>query len=345
MKKTLTRVILPALLVAFAFGAWAWRGLSDFELQDADSTPLRFRAGHAELAGTLVLPRHRRAAPIALLVHGDGPRTRFDQDHYLPLVNSLLAAGIGVFSWDKAGVGDSGGDWLDQSMADRADETRAAWLRVREATAGAHPIGLLGFSQGGWVVPRVASAFRPAFSAIVGGAVSWRAQGMYYTRQRMEAQGADRAAIERRLRAEYADNDRLFGAAHAPADPRARPDIAPRRFRFITLNYAEDATSALATMQGPVLALWGAWDRNVDPIDEANAYRRAFAGHPDHLAEIAPGATHALLRARWFDYQLESDWPLWKQALFACLGRRAYEPGALARLTGWINAQAAPGAD
>ncbi|WP_232448739.1 hypothetical protein [Burkholderia ubonensis] len=54
---------------------------------------------------------------------------------------------------------------------------------------------------------------------------------------------------------------------------------------------------------------------------------------------IVPDATHALLRARWFDYQLESDWPAWKRLLFMSLGRRAYEPGALGMIAGWINAQ------
>jgi uncharacterized protein len=338
--------VLGGFVLALAFGIWAWRGLSDFELHDADTTTLRFRVGDTERVGTLVLPRGRPAAPIALLVHGDGPRTRFDQDHYLPLINRLLVAGIGVFSWDKAGVGDSGGDWLAQSMADRAAETRAAWLRVRDATAGsAHPIGLLGFSQGGWVIPRVARADRPAFSVIVGGAVSWRTQGMYYTRQRMKRQGIDDATIAQRVRAEYADNDRVFGAPHAPADPRARPDIEPRRFRFIALNYPEDATAALAAMQGPVLAVWGGRDLNVDPVDGAQRYRAAFAGHPDQQTVIVPDATHALLRARWFDYQLDSDWPLWKQALFVGLGQRAYEPGAIERIAGWINAQAARRAD
>ncbi|WP_198387967.1 hypothetical protein [Burkholderia ubonensis] len=57
------------------------------------------------------------------------------------------------------------------------------------------------------------------------------------------------------------------------------------------------------------------------------------------LPARVPDATHALLRARWFNYQLESDWPAWKKRLFMSLGRRAYEPGALGMIAGWINAQ------
>lgn len=82
-----------------------------------DLAPLRstFHAGDADLVGTLALPAHAPDTPIALLVHGDGPRTRFSDDAMLPLVNSLLDAGIGVFAWDKQGTGRSSGDWLAQS--------------------------------------------------------------------------------------------------------------------------------------------------------------------------------------------------------------------------------------
>ncbi|WP_198387712.1 hypothetical protein [Burkholderia ubonensis] len=80
-------------------------------------------------------------------------------------------------------------------------------------------------------------------------------------------------------------------------------------------------------------------ERNVDPVDDANAYSRAFGSRADRRVVIVPDATHALLRARWFDYQLESDWPAWKKLLLMSLGRRAYEPGALGMIAGWINAQ------
>ncbi|WP_232437814.1 alpha/beta hydrolase family protein [Burkholderia ubonensis] len=158
-------------------------------------------------------------------------------------------------------------------------------------------IGLLGFSQGGWVIPRVANEVRPAFSVIVGGAVNWRRQGVYLTRQRMQREGAAPDRIAARIAAELKSNDAIFGRPGARADPRARPDIEPRRFGFIARNYAEDASRALATMQGPVLAVWGGQDRNVDPVDDANAYSRAFGSRADRRIVMVPDATHALLRA------------------------------------------------
>ncbi|MBN3818951.1 alpha/beta hydrolase [Paraburkholderia sp. Se-20369] len=341
MKRT-TFVCLGIAVVAallLALGAFMLSGLSDFELKNARVTTLTFRSGDAELVGTLALPAHAPDAPIALLVHGDGPRDRFSDSAMLPLVNRLLDAGIGVFAWDKQGIGRSGGDWLGQSMQDRADETRAAMLRVRAAVGPENKIGLLGFSQGGWVIPRVANTVRPAFSVIVGAAVSWRRQGTYLTRQQLQATGMQPERIDATLAAERRANDDIFGRADAPADPRRRPDIEPRRFGFIARNYAEDSSQAIATMRGPVLAVWGAQDRNVDPVDEANAYTHAFAGRAGRQVVIVPGATHALLRARWFDYQLESDWPRWKTWLYMALGRDAYAPGTLGPIAAWIRAQ------
>ncbi|MCL4636205.1 alpha/beta hydrolase [Burkholderia sp.] len=335
-------VIVGIALVAFACvaaGALALRGLSEFELKGATVSTLTFHAGDAHLVGTLALPAHAPDAPIALLVHGDGPRTRFADDAMLPLVNSLLDAGIGVFAWDKQGTGRSSGDWLAQSMQDRANETVAAMARVRAAAGPAHKIGLVGFSQGGWVIPRVANAVRPAFSVIVGGAVNWRRQGTYLTRQQLAATGLQPDRIDATLAAERRENDAIFGRADAPADPARRPDIEPRRFGFIALNYREDASQALATMQGPVLAVWGALDRNVDPADEANAYAHAFGNRPDRRVVVVPGATHALLRGRWFDYQLESDWPKWKTWLYMALGRHAYAPDTLGPIEAWIRSQ------
>ncbi|WP_455774128.1 alpha/beta hydrolase family protein, partial [Burkholderia stabilis] len=108
MKRLVIAGIAFVLLVLAALTAFVLRGLSDFELKGADVSTLTFHAGGADLVGTLALPAHAPDAPIVLLVHGDGPRTRFADDAMLPLVNSLLDAGIGVFAWDKQGTGRSG---------------------------------------------------------------------------------------------------------------------------------------------------------------------------------------------------------------------------------------------
>ena len=96
-----------------------------------------------------------------------------------------------MYSWDKAGVGDSSGDWLQQSMSDRATETIAAMKAVQAATKDfGNPIGFMGFSQAGWVLPKVATQVSAdTWFVIVGGATNWRAQGAYFTTRRLMSEG------------------------------------------------------------------------------------------------------------------------------------------------------------
>ena len=85
---------------------------SDFELDDhaLAITPINFTSKTDTLSGTLILPNQNN-----IRVHDDGAQDRFSNSGYLPLINSLLDAGIGVYIWDKAGVGESQGNWLLQS--------------------------------------------------------------------------------------------------------------------------------------------------------------------------------------------------------------------------------------
>ncbi|WP_100158250.1 alpha/beta hydrolase family protein [Proteus columbae] len=104
---------------------------SDFELGDHTSTitPISFSSKKDILSGTLILPNQNNTKAVAILVHGDGAQDRFSNSGYLPLINSLLDAGIGVYTWDKAGVGESQGNWLLQSMQDRADEAQTLLVK------------------------------------------------------------------------------------------------------------------------------------------------------------------------------------------------------------------------
>ncbi|WP_260081260.1 alpha/beta hydrolase family protein [Phaeobacter inhibens] len=123
------------------------------------------------------------------MVHGDGPQDRVSGGGYAPLINVFLDQGIAVASWDKPGVGASGGNWLHQSMADRASETSAA-LSLLNQRFDDMALGAVGFSQAGWVLPQLTR--RDAdFLVLVGPAVSWQDQGDYYTRVRLAQDGLD----------------------------------------------------------------------------------------------------------------------------------------------------------
>jgi alpha-beta hydrolase superfamily lysophospholipase len=336
--------LIFAAVTMLAVVAAALAGLSDFDLSDRARQDIAFSSGSGKIAGTLLLPAPSPAPPpVVLIVHGDGPQDRYSADGYIPLINALLDAGIGVFSWDKPGIGESEGDWRKQSMDDRASEARAAHDAVRRAAGrkvGA--IGYLGFSQAGWVLPTLArDPDTDAFFVLVGGAVNWQRQGAYLTRSRLQgldwSEDAIAAEIDRQAAAVAALDDTPDVSARIDAAARLF-GISHERAGFVLRNRDADATEALRKAGAPFLALWGEDDLNVDAATNAEDYARLLLpNHPANRVEIIPGATHGLLHSWLFNYQLPQDMPWWARAAFVALGRHAYATDGIATIAGWID--------
>lgn len=338
-----------AVLVLLAVGLiLTFSRITDFELPPDDRQIVSFSQGGNALEGTLITAS--TDGPVVVLVHGDGPQDRWSGSGYLPLVNTLLDAGISVFSWDKPGVGASTGNWLHQSMTDRADETAAAVAALGQLPGiGQRSIGLLGFSQAGWVLPRVpALTDDVSFLVLMGGAINWQSQGRYYAAIRLEREGKTPAEIATELARQAATHrawfagDTTYGEYLAAERATGRNEdqiLSEDRFRFVRLNYREDARSDIAGLTLPVLVMSGAEDLNADPLETVSAYRSLLDGvHPMSRFRIVPDATHSLLSADRYDYQLPDQWPVAAQVRFVLSGRDAYEGDVLGTVTDWIVA-------
>jgi pimeloyl-ACP methyl ester carboxylesterase len=336
MKKLLLFLISATLLTVIGATFWVVRGLSDFDLTGHIIREVSFEVAGAVLSGTLVMPIDAINPPIALIVHGDGAQDRFSDGGYLPFINTLVDAGIGIFSWDKAGVGKSGGNWLDQTMDDRADEALAALQAISALDdVDLDQVGFLGFSQAGWVLPRVASRTTPAFTVIIGGAVSWRDQGTYYSRIRMSAEGVPQEEIEQRLIGRIIRNDLLFNK-YSKITAMIDPD--PARFRFVYGAYWEDSINTISSMTGPVLAIWGEDDLNVDARSDSIIFQEKLKPLArDRHVVMVPKATHGLLRSDLFNYQLPSDWPWYLQYVFLGMGREAFAHQSVEQIADWVR--------
>lgn len=333
-------------LLLLSAGVLVAQGLSDYELSGHPQRDITFTHNGTELSGTLVLPSGLPSAPVLLLVHGDGPQDRFASGGYLPLMNALLDNGIGVYNWDKPGIGASSGDWLRQSMNDRAAEALAAFEAVKNTTeASGNPVGFLGFSQAGWVLPSVATQVSTDTPFIlVGAATNWKQQGAYYATVRLTAEGYSDTEVRSMVQRQLEQNEQLF---EPPVSYERylelttdHPPMSEARYGFVALNYAADSTDTLPRIQAPILVLFGEDDLNVDARREAVIYQQSLAGnHPANAVVVWPDATHSLLKSRWFNHQLPSQIPWYSNAYALMAGRHIYAPGVIDRLSEWFLRQ------
>src|SRR5437868_4927420 len=130
---------------------------------------VRFSNGDVQLAGTLISPNTRGRHPAIILVHGSGAE---DREYMLPFARFLIRRGVAVLGYDKRGVGGSTGDWHAAPFEDLAGDVVAAfdYLKTRPDIDRTR-IGLLGWSQAGWVMPLAAvRAPQLAFLISVSGA-------------------------------------------------------------------------------------------------------------------------------------------------------------------------------
>jgi len=113
----------------------------------------------ANLAGTIYRPKNAYASVV--IVHGSGQESRMTE-----FAELLANNGIFVLTYDKRGVGKSGGVYAGPEVGTNnvdslninllAKDARAALKKIQHYNNGT-PIGLLGFSQAGWIIPIAAN--------------------------------------------------------------------------------------------------------------------------------------------------------------------------------------------
>ncbi|MEC4020327.1 alpha/beta hydrolase family protein [Streptomyces sp. H27-D2] len=285
------------LIVAGLGGVVLWQ--NSYEMKER-RVSIR-QDGHT-LDGVLTEP-DGGAAPhgLVVFVHGDGPIDATHEGGYRPIWEALARAGYASLSWNKPGVAGSPGDWLEQSMDDRADETAAAiaWARSRPDIDGDR-IGLWGASQAGWVLPKTAAKTAVDFVIAVSPAVNWLQQGRYNLLAQLRADGAPASEIDK----EVAESDavRRLMKRHASFEEYVKamggPDgMTADRWRFISRNHTADAKADLRALRGvPVLLVLAGHDLNVDTADTERVYRRELAAGGGLEVKRYPDAGHSLLK-------------------------------------------------
>jgi hypothetical protein len=114
-------------------------------------------APDVQLAGTLTLPDGPGPHPVVVTMSGSGAQDRDESlrpittlKPFAILADALTSAGVGVLRYDDRGVGGSTGDYESATIAELAEDARAAidYLETRGDVDPAR-IGIFGHSEGG----------------------------------------------------------------------------------------------------------------------------------------------------------------------------------------------------
>lgn len=256
--------------------------------------PVRVLSRGVELAGDIHLPAGEPAAGV-VFVHGSGPATRMTD-----LGRILASDGFAVLTYDKRGVGESGGTYegtynisWDNLHLLAADAAAAVETLAGHPRMAGRPVGLFGFSQAGWVIPIAAvENRRAAFMAFWSGPVCSVSDELEFgvaSRENMAAEDAARATegspaqmIE--LTRQYAAQIRADGT-----------DVDPR--------------DSLRMLDIPAFWLFGGADNEIPTALSVRQLDALIAeGKSNYEQRTLPGAEHAMRNAFGEAYPITRAW-------------------------------------
>ena len=225
---------------------------TDFTIQD-----VKFESQGVTLAGSILSPKNTFAAVV--IVHGSDPVKR-----ELAFAKRLAKEGIAVLTYDKRGVGESGGVYVGPSVGTNNIDTTNLNLLSQDANAAVNifqtylkdkktPIGLVGFSQAGWIIP-IAASKNPQIEFMV-------------------LFSCPTITTLEQLRFQfYTNGNNNFWGNHTEVDAREHTKNDPDRYQFV----ATDPKIFLNTLSIPGLWLFGEKDIQIPVklcIEKLNTFR------------------------------------------------------------------------
>ena len=305
LKKSLHALLLGFTVIALVSTACAQNVFRSKET-------LRFQSRQFEVVSELRIPEGEGPHPLVIFVHGDGPAYR---NSFSTLKKVMLEAGYATFIWDKPGYGESTGEFTKGRLrAERAvilmDAIKA--MKTRSEIEN-NRIGVWGISQAGWVIPRVLEQSDDiAFMILVGcGGETGIQQTAYLIKRQLELEGlsAEEAeSMENHFIQIY--NAKTFEEYIVHARPLYENQIQ-RELGFVSALWDEtnykpiphdsesfyDPMDVMNTVTIPALVFFGEKDTQVDPVQGAQAYEKAFqkAGNTNYRIETIPGTDHNII--------------------------------------------------
>ncbi|RKR08783.1 hypothetical protein C8C83_0372 [Flavobacterium sp. 90] len=181
---------------------------------------IKFVSEGVLLSGTIFTPNNIQGAVV--IVHGSGQEKRMIQ-----FATLLANNGIAVLTYDKRGVGESGGLYAGPEVGtNNVDFTNlnllsldasAAVNTLSKSLSNKTPIGLIGGSQAGWIIPLAAEKNKKVkFMTIFSGAL---------------------ITVKEQLRFQfYTNGDKKFWETHSEEDARKHIFNDPDKYEFTDTN-------------------------------------------------------------------------------------------------------------
>lgn len=290
--------------------------------EPAKEEELTVRSGDVTLAGTLFLPK-RDKAPLVIFTHG-AERASRKSAFYRLWASTFAANGVACLIFDKRGVGDSGGTYIElPDLRVPADDV-VAWaeLLAKRQDVDREHFGVMGASQGGWVGPLGASR-SPMISfvvAISGTPVSPLQQGFYAREQELRRAGfsEEQVGVLIGLSMKSSEYVRTGEGYQALSEEwkkheselwfkRAKDKIVPPLVPPANLGHAllasfkdpwrmlYDPLPALTSLKVPSVWIYGEKDTVVDSAASSAILGRIDHGSGRFQVHTYPGANHGML--------------------------------------------------
>jgi dienelactone hydrolase len=245
------------LLCCFNFSLFGQKLPDSTDQQTFSMENITFNSAKVTLAGTIFKPKHPYAGLV--LVHGSGQEKRM-----VEMASLLAKNGIAVLTYDKRGVGESGGIYAGPEVGTNNIDPANLDLLALDASAAVNTllanlpakhgtVGLMGFSQAGWVIPLAAKKNpKVSFMVIFSGPVV--------------------TTLEQLRFQFYTESKPGFWDTHTEAEAREHVRSDPDRYQFV----GTDPRETLATLSIRGLWLFGGKDVQIPvglSIEHLNALK------------------------------------------------------------------------
>lgn len=291
----------------------------------------------ARLVGTLTLPPSAGPHPAVLLLHGSGPMDRDGNSPKLamnlgrPMAAALAEQGIATLRYDRRGAGATPGQWQTAGFTDnRRDAADALRALAEHPAVRSDAVGAIGHSEGALHAMSL-GAHDDARAVVLLAGYARLGEDAFRRQSRAIVQSLP-GPIRLLRRPLWALFDRTLARIKKTRTDVARIAGLPVNARWMREMLAHDTREDLAAIEAPVLAVTGAKDIQVDPVDLDEIQRLVPGGAETHRT---PTLTH-VLRHDHGHHSLRS---------YRHLLRDPVDPELLTLIATWISSRldASPG--